>query len=111
MSPSRRAPRGPCRRVSRRCPGRRSRRPGGQPRGFCSGGKYLSSKSPSFRRVAGGEGLGFVITAFRRRPGHSHSRGGAIGGITRRSTSLAVATLFRRVRETGSTHTVSGGVG
>ena len=52
-------------------------------------------------------GLGLVMTASRKSAGHGHARGPPIAGITRRSTSLAVATFFRRFWITASTVTVS----
>src|SRR5262249_44997859 len=69
--------------------------------------KYGSSSNSSFFLVAAGKARGFVITAFRSRLGHSHVREGAIAGITRRRTSLAVSTFFRRFWTTASTDTAS----
>src|SRR5205814_1488090 len=70
-----------------------------------SPGKYLSSKSPRRCRVRRGNAFGCVMIAFRRRLGHSHVRPGPMAGIAARSTSLAVATFFRRFWTTASTDT------
>ena len=58
-------------------------------------------------RVRAGNAAGLVITASFSSDGQGHVRGPPITGITRRSTSFARDTFYRRLATTASTVTAS----
>ena len=57
--------------------------------------------------MARGNARGAVMTAFFRRSGHGQVRGNPMAATTRRITSFAVSTFFKRFAITPSTETAS----